>query len=214
MCFLLSTLHPQARCNSLEKRLSALSLDTGNRTGSGFRLLFSLLELKKVPILTDCTACPLQMFTSLQISVPALSCVVCSGEMAKCCAMPASTAWKVSDPISSKDSAPWLQGDFGKPFGLTLRKTEIDLSIQRILVPMVTKPGKKFNNVNGNIQNWVYQSSWSELPPLPQNDLPRSTPYLPICTAVKHPSESGYSVIQTNWGMCWLTNLIVHGTLL
>lgn len=104
LCFL--SQHSQASCNSLEKRFSALSLETGNRTGSGFRLLFSLLGLNKVPILTECTACPLQMFISCQISVPALSCVVCSGEMAKCCAMPASTAWNGSDHISSKGSAP------------------------------------------------------------------------------------------------------------
>lgn len=114
LCSPLSTLHSQASCNSLEKRFSALSLESGNRTGSGFRLLFSLLELKKVPILTECTAYPLQIFISLYISVPALSCVVCSGGMAKCCAMPTSTAWKVTDHISSKGSAPLLQGDFGQ----------------------------------------------------------------------------------------------------
>lgn len=106
--------HSQASCNSLEKRFSALSLETGNRTGSGFQLLFSLLGLNKVPILTECTAYPLQLFISCQISVPALSCVVCSGEMAKCCAMPASTAWNVSDHVSSKGFAPRLQGDFGQ----------------------------------------------------------------------------------------------------
>lgn len=106
LCFPLSTLHSQASCNSLEKRFSALSLETGNRTGLGFRLLFSLLELKMVPILTEYTAYPLQMFISLQSSVPELSCVVCSGGMAKCCEMPASIVWKVSDHASSKGSSP------------------------------------------------------------------------------------------------------------
>lgn len=113
LCSLL-TLHSQAICNSLENRFSALSLQTKNRTGSGFRLLSSTLRAKKVPVLTKCTAYPLQMFINLQFSVPALSRVVCSGRMAKCCIMSARTGWKLSDHISCKDSAPRLQGDFGQ----------------------------------------------------------------------------------------------------
>lgn len=112
-CSLL-TLHSQASCNSLANRFSALSLETKNRTGSGFRVLSSMLESKKVLVLTKCTAYPLQMFINLQYSVPALSRMVCSGRMAKCCVMSARTGWKVSNHISSKVSAPCLQGDFGQ----------------------------------------------------------------------------------------------------
>lgn len=83
-------------------------------TVSGFRLLFSSLESKKVSILTKCTACPLQLFTKLQFSVLALSCMVCTGKRMKCWVMSARTGRKVSDHISSKDSDPHLQGYFGQ----------------------------------------------------------------------------------------------------
>lgn len=152
------------------------------------------------------------MFISLQISVPALSCMVCSREMAKCCAMPASTDWKVSEHIFSTlplDSKVIL----GKPFWLILHATEIDLPMQKISLPMVTKHGESVNNVNGIIQNWICLSSWSEVSLLPQQSLHRSTPGLPMFTVVNHPSEFGYFVMNTNWGTCRLTNCIVHGSL-
>lgn len=112
-CSLL-TLHSQTSCNSLANKFSALNLETKNRTGSGFRLLSSTLEYNKVSVLTKCTAYPLQMFINLQCSVPALKSIVSSGRTAKCCVMSARTGWKASDHISSKDSVPRLQGDFGQ----------------------------------------------------------------------------------------------------
>lgn len=99
----------------------------------------------------------------------------------------------------------------GKLLCLILHKTEIDLHIQRTLLPMATRPHEKVNNVNGIVQNWGYQSSWSELP-WPQKSLPRSIADLLTCTVVNHPSEYGYFAMHTNWGTCCLTKFTVHGS--
>lgn len=99
----------------------------------------------------------------------------------------------------------------GKLFCLIFHESETDLPMQRISLPMLTKPGKRVNNINGFIQNWIYQSSWSELPSTPQKSLPSSTPGLPMCTVVNHPSEFGYFVMHTNWGMCWWPTVLFMG---
>lgn len=110
-CSLL-TLHSQATCNSLENRFSALSFVGSSRTGSEFRVLSSKLEAKRVPVLMKHTEYPLQMSINLSILSVWLSHTVCTERMAKCCVMSDPTGWKFLDHISSKDSAPHLQGNF------------------------------------------------------------------------------------------------------